>query len=63
MAIRKTKSKPRAARPKKARELTLVQRLAAIGDRLSPEDRAKIPTDVARNVDHYLYGAPKQHPD
>ena len=25
-----------------------------------PEELAKLPTDSARNHDHYLYGAPKQ---
>jgi Arc/MetJ family transcription regulator len=38
--------------------------LFAFMDRLAAsipeEDLKKIPTDLAKNVDHYLYGAPKE---
>ena len=34
--------------------------LANLGASIPPEEVAKLPTDLARNVDHYLYGAPKR---
>ncbi len=47
-------------KPRRKHELTLAERIAAIGARI-PEDQLKdIPTDAARNLDHYLYGSPKQ---
>ena len=60
MVIRKPKAKPtKRSRPEK-RELSSAERIAAISARI-PEDQFKdIPTDAARNLDHYLYGAPKQ---
>ncbi len=49
----------RQSQPRKS-QLTLAERIAAIGARI-PEDQLKdIPTDAARNLDHYLYGSPKQ---
>jgi len=30
-----------------------------IGQAVPKEEWARIPTDLARNVDHYLYGSPK----
>jgi hypothetical protein len=63
MAIRKSKPKPRTRQPKKKAELTLAERIVEIGKRIPPEELEKIPTDLARNHEHYLYGAPKQDPD
>ncbi len=36
------------------------ERLAEMGEALSPEDKAKLPPDLAEQHDHYLYGWPKQ---
>jgi len=33
---------------------------AEIGSRIPPEQWEGVPTDLARNLDHYLYGAPKE---
>lgn len=33
---------------------------AEIAAQISDEDWAKVPRDLAKNVDHYLYGAPKK---
>jgi hypothetical protein len=60
MVIRKPKAKPtKRSRPEK-RVLSSAERIAAIGARIPDEELASIPTDAARNLDHYLYGAPKQ---
>jgi hypothetical protein len=34
--------------------------LAGLGHGVPAEEWEKLPTDLARNVDHYLYGAPKR---
>lgn len=34
--------------------------IAALGRSVPPEELERLPTDLARNVDHYLYGAPKR---
>jgi len=36
--------------------------IAEIGASVPEEDWAKVPNDLASNLDHYLYGAPKQKP-
>ena len=36
---------------------------AEIAGQVSDEDWAKVPRDLARNVDHYLYGTPKKKED
>lgn len=51
-------TKPKRQQPK--RSLTLAERIAAIGSTIPPRERATIPTDLARNLDHYLYGAPRK---
>jgi Arc/MetJ-type ribon-helix-helix transcriptional regulator len=33
--------------------------IVSIGQAVPEEEWARIPTDLARNVDHYLYGSPK----
>ncbi len=34
--------------------------IAEISSRVPDEEWAKLPTDGAENIDHYLYGAPKK---
>ncbi len=51
------------ARRKPKREMTLWEKIEARGKRIPPEELANFPTDGARNLDHYLYGSPKQDPD
>ena len=63
MAIRKPAKRKltRKRSPRKAkRELALWEKLVAIGKQIPPEERANFPRDGARNLDHYLYGSPKQ---
>ncbi len=67
MVTRKIPSKSRAIRkrtaPKPTREFAWWEEIVAIGEAIPPEVRATIPRDSARNIDHYLYGDPKQDPD
>ena len=49
------------ARPRRKRELTLAERIVALGKKVPPEERAKMPRDGAANHDHYIYGTPKQY--
>ena len=62
MAIQKPKSTRKGA-PRKEKELTLAERIIEIGKGIPPEELARHPADGARNLEHYLYGAPKQDPD
>jgi hypothetical protein len=39
---------------------SLLRSIAESGTRIPAEERARIPRDFAKNVDHYLYGAPKE---
>jgi hypothetical protein len=52
-----------AAKRKPKRELTLWEKIEARGKRIPAEELARLPTDGARNLHHYLHGAPKQDPD
>lgn len=36
------------------------EKAIARAERIPPEDLARLPTDGARNLDHYLYGSPKK---
>jgi hypothetical protein len=36
------------------------ERIIEIGARVSIEEWEKVPKDLSKNLDHYLYGAPKQ---
>jgi hypothetical protein len=38
----------------------LWERIAAISARVPMEEWEKLPRDLAKNFDHYLYGAPKE---
>ncbi len=51
----------RPAKPRRKRELTLSERIVAIGKKIPPDERAKMPSDGAANHDHYIYGTPKQY--
>ena len=59
-AKRPRRKSPRPARPRKQKPQSIWDRIAAIGETITPEDLAKIPTDGARNLHHYLHGAPKE---
>jgi hypothetical protein len=50
-----------AARPRPKRESTLSERILALGKKVPPKERAKMPRDGAANHDHYIYGTPKQY--
>jgi predicted XRE-type DNA-binding protein len=39
--------------------LRILQHMAEIDAKIPPEEHAKVPTDLAQNLDHYLYGAKK----
>ena len=49
-----------AAKRAPKRELALWEKIVARGKRIPPEELANHPTDGARNLDHYMYGTPKQ---
>ncbi|MDP9236242.1 MAG: hypothetical protein M3P30_02400 [Chloroflexota bacterium] len=73
MTIRKTtpakptaaSKRPHATTAKRARkrELTIWEKIEARGKRIPAEELARLPTDGARNLHHYLHGTPKQDPD
>jgi hypothetical protein len=42
------------------RKLTIEEKILARAMQTPPEERAKIPTDLAENLDHYIYGWPKK---
>lgn len=42
--------------------LAWLEKILAMADAIPEEELAKIPTDASVNLDHYLYGAPKQEP-
>jgi len=50
------KVSPAAVRGPLAR---IVQHMAELDARIPPEEYEKVPTDLAQNLDHYLYGAKK----
>lgn len=63
MAIRKPAKREvtRKRAPRKAkREPNVFERIAALAEHIPAEELAGIPTDSARNLDHYLYGSPKR---
>ena len=70
----KISSKKRIPVPRTARRVTakngtnghsadplaeVLDRIVALGQQIPPEELALIPRDFAKNIDHYLYGAPK----
>jgi predicted XRE-type DNA-binding protein len=40
--------------------LSIVGEMATITAQIPPEEREKLPTDLAANHDHYLYGGPRR---
>ena len=38
----------------------LLDRIVELGKQIPPEELANVPPDFAKNLDHYLYGAPKE---
>jgi len=43
-----------------AQAQAFLQRIAKIRENIPKEEWQKLPTDASKNVDHYLYGAPKE---
>ncbi|MHB8684139.1 MAG: hypothetical protein ACYC9X_07440 [Dehalococcoidia bacterium] len=60
MAIRKT-GRDAVPRPRK-RSQSIWDRIEALGKEIPREELARFPADGARNLHHYLHGAPKQDP-
>ena len=50
----------KAVSSRRSADPTLWERIAAIGARIPPDELARFPRDGARNVDHYLYGGPRE---
>jgi hypothetical protein len=48
------------AKPSKKTAADLMQKIAEDMERLPSKTFEGIPTDVSKNVDHYLYGSPKR---
>lgn len=40
--------------------LSITEKLLAMAEEMPTEERAKMPTDLAEQHDHYLYGWPKK---
>lgn len=38
---------------------TIWEEIERLSNQVSPEEWAKLPTDLSENIDHYLYGAPR----
>jgi hypothetical protein len=58
-----TRSQERVTKIEPARASTWWEEAIAIGKLIPEEELAKLPTDGAANLHHYLYGSPKQDPD
>jgi hypothetical protein len=43
-----------------AQAQAFLQRIAKIRESIPKEEWQKLPRDFAKNVDHYLYGSPKE---
>ena len=50
-------------KPSPKRELSSWEKIIARSERITDEELAFHPRDGAANLDHYLYGTPKQDPD
>jgi hypothetical protein len=44
-----------------AQAQAFLQRIAKIRENIPQEEWQKLPSDASKNVDHYLYGTPKQN--
>lgn len=42
------------------RKLSITEKLLAMAEEMPPEERAKMPSDLAEQHDHYIYGWPKK---
>lgn len=51
------------AKRKPRRELTIFEKIVERGKRIPAGELARHPRDGAANLEHYLYGMPKQDPD
>jgi len=51
---------PAEPTPQTPRKLRIAERLLAQADEIPPEERAKLPSDLAEQHDHYIYGWPKK---
>jgi hypothetical protein len=49
-----------AAKVNHRRKKSVLERIVDIGKRIPPEELARHPEDGAANLEHYLYGSPKQ---
>ncbi len=71
MAIRKTSKqgssmrRPAKRSGNKARtaQQELLEVILEIGRSISAQDQARHPIDGAKNIDHYLYGSPREDED
>lgn len=45
--------------PFKSKEKTIWEEIIEIGNSIPDEEIKKLPKDLAQNLDHYLYGCPK----
>jgi hypothetical protein len=46
--------------PETLHRLTIEEKLQALAAEIPPEERAKLPSDLTDNLDHYIYGWPKK---
>jgi hypothetical protein len=62
---KQTRPRIKAARAPKPRveEPSIWVKIIERGKRIPPEELARHPKDGAANLDHYLYGVPKQDPE
>lgn len=63
MAVRKPSQRRTVPKPKarvKREPRTFWHRLAALGESIPAAEWEKLPSDAARNFDHYAHGSPRQ---
>lgn len=60
MTMQKPRTKPRSKSKPKS-EGNFWRELAKIGEAIPASERVGKPTDISKNVDHYLYGSPKEN--
>jgi hypothetical protein len=59
-SVKRARPAKAPAIPKRRKGEDVFDYIVRLGDSIPKEELANIPTDLARNLDHYLYGAPKQ---
>jgi hypothetical protein len=67
-ATRTAKRPPSARKAPRARkkswdDMNIFEKIEELGRQIPPDELARHPVDGARNLHHYLHGAPKQDPD